>query len=443
MKLTFSCNGNDKQKQCWQAWKDTKHTEILYGGAKGGGKSYLGISIIMTSALMYPDTRYFIARHTLNDLRKYTYPDAIAILEDLGVPHSYYKYNASDGIFNFHNGSRVYFISCSYVPSDPTFARFGSLQFTQGFIEEAGEVCQDAKNNLSATLGRCNNTKYNLPIKLLMTCNPSNNFLYTDYYKPFREGTLEDWKIFIQALPTDNKTLPQEYIKNLERTLTHNQRQRLLYGYWEFDDNPDLLVTYDAVCDVFTNGRSNGGERVISADMALQGRDRCVVTYWEGDTAIIKRATVGNDAKEVADYIERLARENNVGRSRVVVDSDGLGSYLSSYIKGVFEFHNGAKAYDSKFANLKTQCAYRLASMINERRLRVECTEEQREEIKRELMLLVGDSTESKLGIISKEEMKQVLGHSPDYLDSLLMGMATRVKEPPKGMTQTRLRPNL
>ena len=56
MKLLFETS-SDKQKEAAKAWVDDSVNEIVYGGAKGGGKSYLGAALIFGNALMYPGTR--------------------------------------------------------------------------------------------------------------------------------------------------------------------------------------------------------------------------------------------------------------------------------------------------------------------------------------------------------------------------------------------------
>ena len=42
------------------------------------------------------------------------------------------------------------------------------------------------------------------------------------------------------------------------------------------------------------------------------------------------------------------------------------------------------------------------------------------------------DADTRKKGIINKEKMKEILGHSPDYLDMLIMAMLFRIKPIPK-----------
>ncbi|HYH13575.1 MAG TPA: phage terminase large subunit, partial [Flavisolibacter sp.] len=182
MKLIFDTNNNDKQKQVAREWLNPDVTDIVYGGSKGSGKSYLGCSLIFGDAFLYPGTHYFIARKKLNDIRKFTIPSIYEVFAHWGLNSNYYTFNGQDNFFQLYNGSKIFLLEASPQPSDPLYARFGSMQMTRGWIEEAGEFEEAAKNNLSASIGRWKNEEYSLPPKLLQTCNPSKNYLYREYY---------------------------------------------------------------------------------------------------------------------------------------------------------------------------------------------------------------------------------------------------------------------
>jgi len=431
MKLIFDSNGNDKQKEAYKLWADNTTTDFTYGGSKGSGKSYLGCSLIIGDALMYDGTFYFIVRKKLNDLRKFTIPSIHEVFKNWGITKNYYKYNGQDCVFEFHNGSKIFLLDAKYMPGDdPLYERFGSMQITRGWIEEGGEIDPNAKANLQASIGRWKNKEYNLTPKLLITCNPSKGFLYSDYYKPHKECRLPEYRKFIQALPEDNKMLADGYLENLDRILTKSQKQRLLHGNWEYDDNSELLVNYDAVCDCFTNTHVKQGDRHISADLAMKGRDRFVAGLWSGHRVKIAIDKVFSPANIIEQDLKQLKIDAHVGNTQIVADSDGLGAYLESYINNIKEFHGGATAIDSKtYANLKSECAYKLAELINNRDIYIECSREQENIIKDELMMLIGkdiDPSIDKKRLISKKGsggMTQLLGHSPDYLDMLIMEM--------------------
>lgn len=437
MEIVFDTHGNNKQKQACLAWVDDSVTDVVFGGAKGTGKSFLGCSLIFGDALMYPETMYFIARKELNDLRKFTLPSVYEVFSKWGVSDKYYKFNGKDNFFQLYNGSKVFFLDGRYIPSDPLFERFGSMQMTRGWIEEAGEFTVAAKNNLSASVGRWKNDVYSLRGKILQTCNPSKNYLYSEYYKKNKDGTLEEWKRFIQSLPQDNKKLPAGYIEQLERVLDTSQKERLLLGNWEFDDDPTLLVEYEAICDMFTNDHVKGGNKCISTDLAMKGRDRWVAGSWSGNICNVSIDIPKAGGKEIELGLRKLKTEKGVPNSRIVSDADGLGAYLESYIKGIKEFHGGAAAFDKVYANLKSECAYKLAELINQRDIKVICTPAQEELIKEELGVLKAvsvDADTKKKRIISKDMMKLLLGRSPDFLDMLIMKMIFNIKPPAKGI---------
>lgn len=431
MIIKFNTYGNEKQKEAARAWLNPNITDIGYGGAKAGGKSYLGVNLIFGDAFIYPDTRYFIGRQTLNDLRKWTSGTIDKVFKEWVIPDNMWKFNGQDNFYELSNKSRVYLIELAETPSDPEFTRFGSREFTRGWIEEEGEVSEKAVQNIGASIGRYNNLKYNLVGKVLHTFNPAKNHLYRNYYKPHREGTLPAYKCFINALPQDNKMLPPEYIQNLHNILSYNQKQRLLFGNWDYDDDPTVMCDWQSITDAFTNEIKPSSKKYLSADLAMKGRDRFITGLGEGNADGMTITIVADMPKASGKIIEETLRKqmqiNHVGHSSTIIDSDGMGAYLESYLTGIQEFHGGARAINvAEFAHIKDECGYKLAEMINKRLLRIICTDEQRGRIEQQLSALKADDIDAdtkKKRIVSKDVMKEQLGHSPDEMDMLLMMM--------------------
>ena len=433
MKIHFSTNGNDKQKECCRAWISSAISDIVYGGSKGSGKSYLGCSLIFGDALIYPETSYFIARKQLNDLRKFTIPSIYEVFRHWGIDEKYYTYNGQDNYFRLYNDSRVYLIDAKYLPSDPLYSRFGSMQITRGWIEEAGEFEEAAKNNLAAAVGRWKNDVYRLPAKLLQTCNPAKNYLY-GYYQRFRDNELREWETFIQALPSDNKKLPDGYLQHLERTLSPQEKERLLFGNWEYDDDPSALVNYENILNCFTNEFVSTGKAYISADVARYGSDKCVIILWSRLRAekIIQRSK--SAVTDTAKLIENLAKEYKVPRSNIIIDDDGVGGGVTDILHGAKGFVNNAKAlHGENYQNLKSQCYYLLASKINANEIYIKSTDSKEKElITQELEYIKSAKmdNEGKKQIIAKEKVKQTIGRSPDFADALMMRMFFELKSP-------------
>ncbi|HUR65452.1 MAG TPA: terminase family protein [Chitinophagaceae bacterium] len=417
---------NLKQEQAlWELTKGVSR-EVLYGGAAGGAKSWTGASYLTFMSECFAGTRWFVGRDTLKDLRGATLETFYKVFKAYGVEGVEYK--DKDHYLLFANGSRIDFIDLAYYPKDPMYERFGSFEYTGGWIEEAGEIHFGAYDTLKSRIGRHLNDHYGIRPILFITCNPKKNWLYYEFFTPWKLKKLEEKKKFIQAFVQDNPAIESTYLEQLKSLSDKSKRERLLLGNWDYDDDPAALCEFDAITDMFTNDHVKPiGEKRISADLAMKGRDRFVVGSWAGMVVRIPVDKGYSTGKEIESDVKTVMLADHVPHSKTVVDSDGLGSYLESYLIGIKEFHGGAKAIDIKeFANLKSECGYKLAEKINKREIKIICTDEQRQKIIEEIGVLKAkdvDADESRKRIISKEEMKDLLGRSPDYLDMLLMGM--------------------
>jgi phage terminase large subunit len=429
MNIEFNTNGNDKQKRVCEYWVDNSVTDIAYGGSKGSGKSYLGCSLIFGDAFIYPETYYFIARKQLNDIRKFTIPSIYEVFSHWKLSQKYYSYNGQDSYFTLYNKSRVYLLEARYLPSDPLYQRFGSMQMTRGWCEESGEFEEAAKNGLSSSIGRWKNEEYNLSAKLLQTCNPSKNYLYREYYLKNKENRLESWKRFVQALPQDNKKAAPGYLEHLQRTLSPNEKERLLYGNWEYDDDPATLIEYEKILDCFTNDFTSGGDACITCDVARFGSDRTVIGVWDGFRVRLmafRRLSVSEVAAKIKEYQVKYKIPN----SMTIADEDGVGGGVVDILK-CKGFVNNSRALDNpitrqpdNYVNLKSQCYYKLAERINEGELYIDCNDvsvkadiiQELEQVKQYNM-----DKDGKKAVLPKDKVKELIGRSPDYADTLMM----------------------
>lgn len=314
-------------------------------------------------------------------------------------------------------------------PGDPLFERFGSMQMTRGWIEEGGEFSESAYQNLKISIGRWKNNTHKLAPKLLTTCNPKKNYIYRNVYKPNKEKKLSKDTVFIPALIRDNKCLPETYIKNLESTLKGAARQRLLLGNWEYDsDDNSLIDNYDAIIDTFSNTFVESGNKYIICDAARFGSDKAIIIVFDGLRAIEKFVFDISKTTEIADKIKDLQLKYNVPNRQSLVDSDGVGGGVVDQV-GCIGFVNNAtplKTKDNKnYDNLKSQCAFKLAEIINDSKLFIDFvpTVKEKEDIIEEFEQLKYQESDGKNKLIPKDEMKANIGRSSDWLDTFIMRM--------------------
>lgn len=409
--------------------KDRKTKEVIYGGAAGGGKSALGCLWLIENCQKYPGTRWLMGRAKLKTLKETTLNTFFELTNIFDIQNQF-VYNQQKGSIVWNNGSEILLKDLFFYPSDPDFNELGSLEISGAFIDECNQIVQKAWKLVTSRI-RYKINEYNLTPKILGTCNPSQNWVYSDFYMPSIKGTLKNTKQFIQSLPTDNHHLPKSYLESLLE-LDENSKQRLYYGNWNYDNDPSKLCEYDAICDMFTNDHVQPGKKYISADLAMQGRDRFIAGYWDGLICNVAIDMQQSSGKEIEMKLKELKTVNGVGNSQIIADSDGLGAYLESYISNIKSFHGGGKAKDSKtFGNIKDECAFKLAELINNRGIKIICSPYQAEAIKKEVSIcLKRDNIDvEKKKIIKKDKMKEMLGNSPDYLDMLIMRMYFEIVE--------------
>lgn len=418
---------------------NTEVNEVVYGGGARGGKSWLGCLWQILRRVTMSGSVGFIAREESVRLRTTTIVTFFNVLKVLGL-RNYVTYNKTDMIATFENGSQIFFFDLKLKPSDPEFDRIGSLEITDAFIDEAQQICEKA---ISVLRGRFSllrgknldgSTWYTIP-KTLYTCNPKRNWIYNDFVKPDKEGTIRKTRKFVKALPTDNPHLEKAYLDNLLQADPVTV-QRLYFGNFEYDDDPSTLCDYDAISDLFHNEHiQEVGAHSSSADIAGKGHDRFVAISAVGNVFRIAVDMTYSPGKEVETQLKNLMIRDSIPRSLTIVDADGMGSFLESYLEGIKEFHGGSPPMDPMYDCLKSECGFKLAELINKRAIRIICTPDQRVAIMDELGALKQaylDRDTGRYGIIKKEVMKAILGHSPDYLDALIMAMFFRRTKPLK-----------
>jgi hypothetical protein len=441
MEIQFQTT-NPKQYEAAQYWIDDETEELLFGGGKAGGKSYLGASLIFGDALIYPETHYFIARQELNDLRKYTIPTIHEVFKNWQLDiNEYATFNGQDNFWKLYNGSLVHFISCKYLPQDPLYERFGSMQNTRGWIEEGGEVVEAAKANLWLSIGRWKNDEYKLKKKLLITANPKKGWMKRDFIQPWKQNLLPPSRKFVQALATDNTYLPADYVATLSNEKDKVRRQRLFLGNWDYDEDLDALVSYDALSDAFTNTIVKDNQKYLTVDVARKGKDTTVFGFWEGLELVRIEQRAKQDIEETKRQARDFAAINQIPYSNIIIDEDGVGGGVVDGLPGVRGFvanstplptrtqiRGKVQKIDSplypktNFRNLKTQCAFKLAELINEHKIAFKVPE-YREQIIEELTALLRHKdvdSDGKLAIKPKDEVKGDLGRSPDIGDQII-----------------------
>ena len=215
-------------------------THIGFGGARGGGKSWVVRFNTKGMALKYPGIRQLIVRKTYPELQE----NHIRILKK--ETDNVAQYKDKDKTLVFNNGSEVRFMYCQY---DDDVERLQGSEFDIIYFDEATQLTEHQMKSISACLRGVND----FPKHIYYTCNPGGvghsyiKRIFID--KRYEEGEdAKDYQ-FVQSLVDDNQKLLEadpRYKARLE-ALPHRQREAWLEGKWdifegqyfeEFTDDP-------------------------------------------------------------------------------------------------------------------------------------------------------------------------------------------------------------
>lgn len=442
--LKYRIELEPKQTIAWDFLFDEITTEVGYGGGARGGKSWLGSEFLSFMCVNFPETRWALGRKELKNLKRTSLITLFKVFRAHGLKSGvHFSYNQNDSLITFWNKSEILLLDLAAKPSDPLFLELGGLELTGALVEESNEVSVMAVNILKSRVGTWNNDKYNIKPILVETFNPDKGHVYHRYWKPFKSDALPIYRKFVRALPTDNRYTNPAYIEELKRG-DKITRERLLYGNFDYEDDPTALMDIDALSDLFTNSIDIPPDKFMTIDVARLGMDKTVIACWKGLKCYRMKTIPKCTLKELVQEAEKIRQEEQIPMSNVIADEDGVGGGVVDFweCKGFVGNTSAFPAIDgepSNYQNLRSQCYFTLADKVNKREMSINCDDdmvkqviiEDMEQIKRK-----DADKDGKLKIISKDDIKEKLGRSPDYADTLMMRMYFEVaKEPEPDVT--------
>ncbi len=235
MNITDYIKHNEKQKIA--LGYIGKGKIIFYGGARGGGKSYLSLISAILAALQFPGIRVAIIRKHASEIRE-LFVDRM--LSDFPSEEFGYRITFPDRIATatFLNGSKIVMRSAQ---TEQDLYKILGLEYQFMIIDEANLYNERA---ILRTIGSLRNPKIKgWKPTLLMTGNPggvSDVYFKTRFVQPdysfWTEKELERKEdfVFVQSTAYDNPFLLQNdprYIENL-KMLPDDLRKAWLEGDW-------------------------------------------------------------------------------------------------------------------------------------------------------------------------------------------------------------------
>lgn len=221
---------NPKQRLfCNAEWVD----EVCYGGAAGGGKTFVQCVDALAYAIKYPGSKQVIIRRTYAELERNVIRQSLAIFPQ----KPFAKYNSTKHLWTFSNGSIIEF---AYLARENDVYLFQGMEIDCLRIDESTHIPYSSVDYLRSRVRGATP----MPRSIKLSTNPGNighmwhKNRYIDPVPPFHIFTGGDGssRLYIPASVYDNKALMENdpgYVRRLEAIQDETQREMLLNGNWD------------------------------------------------------------------------------------------------------------------------------------------------------------------------------------------------------------------
>ncbi|MBR1473093.1 MAG: hypothetical protein IJ602_02400 [Paludibacteraceae bacterium] len=243
---------------------------------------------------------------------------------------------------------------------------------------------------------------------------------------------------FIEGDYSDNKILQATDKRYVSRLASKGGASVVndMRGIWRDVDSGTSLLSLDDMDAFFNNTERRDGTMRASADVALSG-DFFVIYAFDGHHICDLDAWRGVLSDDVVPFVKHFLKKNGVREDNFTYDSNGLGLWLEGYFKRAEKFNNKSAPSDSRIWNtLKSECAEKFVKAMKSHEFSIDSalldrkfTDKKgrsftvKDRLVEERLALKRKDDISRFEIIPKQQMKDEIGHSPDFIEGLFMVM--------------------
>lgn len=206
--------------------------EVLYGGARGGGKTYAGL-IWLTEYTDHPRYQGLVIRRNADDLTDWL-ERARYMYRDLGA-----LITGNPPVIRFPSGA---IIRLGHLKDDTTYTKYQGHEYQKILIEELTQIV--SKERYQKLISSCRTSVPELKPQVFCTTNPGGvghlwvKQMFIEPSPPNKAFMSEDGikRIFVPAQMDDNPVLmanDPEYVKSIEAL---KYTDDALYKAWRFGD---------------------------------------------------------------------------------------------------------------------------------------------------------------------------------------------------------------
>jgi len=435
----------EKQTIAIRALRQAGPVDVLYGGAKGGGKSHLGCNWMYIEAIKdiqryniqprkNPLCLGFMGRAVGKDFKDTTLETWKRV-----IPENGYRIRGNPPEIII--AGRVKYLTGG-LDRRETINKFNSAEYARVFIDQAEETEKENGRLLrAATHNRLIINGHKIPGKVLWTANPRQCWLKTEFIdKTIKKVNEKIKKLFVRALPSDNPYLGDDYVDVLRDIFADRPDllKAYLLGDWDIMAGIEQIIKNiwikEAVSKLIRGAKKR--PRLI-CDTARFGDDECVIQYME--TTDIEDEIILPHCRST-DISQKLGEESyKHDDCPIVVEATGsdlgacVGDELIKLGKDVVIFcPQGKSSQKKKYYNQRAEAwaitARRFAK--GEIQLKNAAKVVDMDVLTEQLCAPVYKFRKNRTIVEEKEDIKTRLGRSPDRADCFVIGQWSYDKVP-------------
>lgn len=319
-----------KQEEFIEAVLSGRYSFLCYGGAMGGGKSYVSMACVILLAKFYPGSLWCVIRESLPTLKK----TSLKTFWKVCPKHFVLSYNQQDQTVTFNNGSQILFMAEDYA-NDKDFDRFKGLEVNGFILEQIEELQEDLLDVCFIRAGRHKIKKQPKPV-VIANVNPTLMWPKARVYDAYNSGSLpHDW-YYLPAKITDNPALVNDdaYMGQLAN-LDALTKKRLIDGDWTaFAVKSPFLYSFELRKHEIERFEPNPNVPItISFDF-----NKDPMTCLVGQMMDIKTLTIFDEVKiangSTPELCERIIAKYASFIGNIYVTGDASGSNRSPLVRG-------------------------------------------------------------------------------------------------------------
>lgn len=421
---TIKIRYTDRQLEAYQALKRADVRRVLYGGAKGGGKSWFlctwafdyAVGLIHSLGLKPSKNPPHVGWMGRKQAVDFTGTTLQTWRET--IPESAYEIRGGTEKDPKHillYGSVA--IDFGGLDRQENVNKFNSAEYGFVAIDQAEEVTQDDISVLRGSL-RMKVKSVPLPYKEVYTANPRNCWLRDEFIiEPSASS------VFVPALPRDNPNLPPDY----EQTLidAFGYRPELLRAYlegdWSVIEGEDQVMLDSWISRAMRLISMYKG-KILSCDPARFGDDKTEIMLLDGTEIAHQESMAHSRTTDISDRLDAISREND--NCSIIVDEIGVGGgvvdELHALGRRVISFNSAEKSVEEKYYNKRAEAWWTVAQDFAQGN--IGCSR-MTLELRRDLCCPTYEFRNGKILIEPKDKIKERLHRSPDKGDCYVMGV--------------------